>query len=158
MSDLRRESSSGGEPPVALRKSPLPLSGDQRFATRLAALVVALDLCRARSATVEQLHILVWALVEPDRAKILSDAWVHASLSPMGFRTYTPGLLEIVRVAQAGGLVEQGNNGRQKLTESGTKLARAIAESPTGLAGSRQALSFMAPISTADMWRRLGEA
>ena len=54
--------------PVRLRRVALPLEGSERFQWRLAAVLVALSACRGKSATVEQLHTLVWAINDPANA------------------------------------------------------------------------------------------
>jgi len=141
--------------PVRLRRVPLPLEGSERFQWRLAAVLLALNACRGKSATVDQLHTLVWAINDPANADILRLAWD----GPTPFRRprgYVSGLLQTLRVAQAEGLVEQLANGRQKLTSAGLALVGEMRNEQFSLGAGDELLSQLTPISSADMARRLG--
>lgn len=141
--------------PVRLRYAPLPLDGSERFQWRLAAVLLALSACRGRSATVEQLHTLVWALNDPANATALESAW-NATDLPRRIHGYVSGLLQTLRVAQVEGLVEQAANGRQKLTEAGISFVSTMRSSNVTLGPGDDFLSSIRPITSTEMWRRIG--
>jgi hypothetical protein len=142
--------------PVRLRRVPLPLNGNERYQWRLTSVLVALAACRGKSSTVEQLHTLVWAINDPINAERFESAW-HGAGTSRGVRGYVTGLLDTLRVAQVEGLVEQAANGRQKLSPRGVEVVDAFRDSGGSLGKGDIAITSLAPISSADMWRRLGE-
>lgn len=141
--------------PVKLSRVPLPLDGSERFQWRLAAVLIALSACRGKTASVEQLHTLVWAMNDPANAQALRVAWEGetTSLRPRG---YVVGLLQTLKVAQVEGLVEQQGNGRQKLTEAGSGFVSTMANAEINFGAGQSLLLELAPISSAEMNRRLG--
>lgn len=142
--------------PVRLRRVPLPLNGNERYQWRLISVLVALAACRGKSATVEQLHTLVWAINDPVNAERFESAW-HGATKSRGVRGYVTGLLDTLRVAQVEELVEQAANGRQKLSQRGVEVVRAFREGEGSLGRGDNLITSLAPINSADMWRRLGE-
>lgn len=141
--------------PVKLSRVPLPLEGSERFQWRLAAVLISLSRCRGKAASVEQLHTLVWAVNDPSNAETLRVAWEGggASARPRG---YVVGLLQTLRVAHVEGLVEQRGNGRQRLTDAGSDFVSAMANEGVDLGAGQSLLTEIAPISSAEMDRRLG--
>lgn len=137
-----------------LRYVPLPLAGARRYQWKTLLLLAALARCRGRSATVPQLHTLVWAIADDDNARRFELAWGNTGAEP--FRRYTPDLLQILRVAQADGLVEQQNSGRQKLTRAGESILELFAsrEEQSKLPG--ELLDNYSPITASAMTRFLG--
>lgn len=145
------------EAPVSVRRVPLPLAGNVRAQWRIVSLLKALSVCRGRSASVEQLHTLTWALSDDENADALEARWKERAGHSRVFRGYTPGLVATLRIAQVEGFVEQAQNGRQKLTASGAAVLVALeGEDAVNLPGAAY-LDSLAPISSAEMWRRLGE-
>lgn len=142
--------------PVRLRRVALPLDGAERFQWRMAAVLVALAACRGRSATVDQLHTLVWAINDPSNATVFREAWEGVT-PPRRARGYVSGLLQTLRVAQAEGLVEQATNGRQKLTTKGVAFVEEMRSGGVDLGDGDELLTDLSPISSAEMSRRLGE-
>lgn len=140
---------------VRLRRVALPLQGAERFQWRLAAVVVALSACRAKSASVDQLHTLVWAINDPSNAEILRAAWEGRTPSRRP-RGYVSGLLQTLRIAQAEGLVEQQANGRQTLTAAGIQFVAEVRAAEVDLGEGQEFLLSIAPISSAEMDRKLG--
>jgi hypothetical protein len=121
----------------------------------LAAILISLSKCRGQTASVEQLHTLVWAVNDPSNAETLRLAWEDGSafVRPRG---YVVGLLQALRVAHVEGLVEQQGNGRQKLTEAGIDFVSAMTNEGIDLGAGQSFLTEIAPISSAEMDRRLG--
>lgn len=122
---------------------------------RLAALALALNACRGRSANYEQLHVLIAALREPDIANKMLRAWQDANSE--AFRAYTHGLGRVVALSAASGLVVvQGE--RIRLTDLGRDLVASItALGEEAMANERQFLDQLRPISSSGMWERLGQ-
>lgn len=141
--------------PVRLRRVPLPLDGAERFQWRVAAVLLALSACRGKSASVDQLHTLVWALNDPANAEVLRLAWEGQALSRRA-RGYVSGLLQTLRIAQVEGFVEQAASGRQKLTDLGIAFVEEIRREGLSLGPGDQLLSQLSPISSTDMARKLG--
>jgi hypothetical protein len=141
--------------PVRLRRVALPLDGSERFQWRLAAVLLALSACRGRSASVDQLHTLVWAINDPANAEILQRAW-DGQTPPRRARGYVTTLLQTLRVAQTEGLVEQALSGRQKLTPRGVAFVKSMREDGVSLGSGDELLLRLSPISSADMTRKLG--
>ncbi|MFE6965660.1 hypothetical protein ACFVAJ_11115 [Agromyces sp. NPDC057679] len=141
--------------PVRLRRVPLPLEGAERFQWRLAAVLIALHACRGKSATVDQLHTLVWVINDPANADVVRLAWEGRKPSRRA-RGYVSGLMQTLRVAHAEGLVEQMANGRQKLSAAGIALVRKMRQEEISLGAGDELLTQLSPISSADMSRRLG--
>lgn len=144
------------ESSVILRRVPLPLAGNDRYPWRLLSVLVALAACRGATATVEQLHTLVWALRDERNAEALMSAWNRNAPEMSAFRGYEPDLIGTLRVAQADGLIHQASNGRQQLTGAGDMLLSAFRESGGSLGVQETIIVSLSPISAAAMWRRLG--
>ena len=103
----------------------MPLRASQRFEWRLALLLISLDVCRAKSASVEQLHTLVWALSDDENMRQFVEAWNVGTRTGAPMRGYSSGLVGVVKVALSEGLIEQNSSGRQKLTERGVAVVSA---------------------------------
>lgn len=137
-----------------LRYVPLPLAGAQRYQWKALLVLAALARCRGNSATVPQLHTLVWAISDERNGERFARAW--ASSGHQQFRGYTPDLLQILRVTQAEGLVEQQNSGRQKLTPTGRSILDLLAKEAGSSAIPGTILNSYSPVTTLAMNRFLG--
>jgi hypothetical protein len=142
--------------PVASRHTPLPLAGRERTGWRLAALVLILRACRGRSATLEQLHVLMWYLRDGANAATLLAVWNGPDTAQRSLRAFDPLLDDILSLARASGLVEQQRSGRQALSVAGGRLADTLRSE--GLMEVEQRLLVqLGNISESGMWQRLGE-
>lgn len=142
--------------PVASRRTPLPLAGRERTGWRLAALVLILRACRGRSATVEQLHVLMWYLRDDANAATLLAVWNGPASAQRSLRAFDPLLGDILVLARASGLVEHQQSGRQALSAAGGTLSDALRSE--GLMEVEQRLLVqLGNISESGMWQRLGE-
>lgn len=141
--------------PVASRPTAVPLAGRERIAWRLAALSLILRSCRGRSATVEQLHVLMWSLRDAPNAEALHQAWDTAT-SHGAFRAYDPLLEDTLSLARAVGLVAQASSGRMALSDLGASVADKIRDEGELMLEERRALAHLGTISESAMWKRLG--
>jgi hypothetical protein len=139
---------------VRLRYVPLPLAGNRRHQWQTLLVLSALSKCRASSATVQQLHTLVWALSDELNAESLKRAW--ATPSARIIRGYVPDLLQILRIMQVESLVNQEASGRQKLTPLGQNVLSAFAEHGGQIGKAETLLDALGPFSTTGMARNLG--
>jgi hypothetical protein len=142
--------------PLSLARVPLSLPGRDRIAWRIAAVLLCLDVCRGRSATVEQLHVLSWALRDRHNADALVAAWEHRVGSSRLLRAWDPGLDDTLRLTRASGLTTQRPNGRQALSESGARVVVATRASG-GMESERLLLDSLGRLTESGMWERLGK-
>ncbi len=141
--------------PIIAKSVPLPLAAKYRITWRVGVLVLCLDRCRGKAATVPQLHVLTWALQDTANYEALKRYWTGND-DGTSLRAWNPELEETLRVARASGLIAQLPNGRQSLTAEGRRLADKIAAPESEiLLQERELLLALGMISTAGMWRRL---
>lgn len=141
---------------MALSPSPLPLAARDRAQWRVAALLLCIAACRGQSATVEQLHVLSWALRDDRNMAQLLDRWSEPE-GPTALRAWDPLLDDTLRLARAQALVTQASSGRVALSEEGETLVRAIRESEGGiLLEEQRSMARLGMISESGMWARLG--
>ncbi|WP_406092975.1 hypothetical protein [Kitasatospora purpeofusca] len=123
--DLFREFSES-EVSLAFTRRPDPIPGDLRLGWRISALALVLDKCRGRTANVEQIHLLIWALRSSNSRQLLKR-WLAGEKSPDEFVVrYDPALSRTIAIAISSGIVQRGANHAISLTASGEALARSI--------------------------------
>lgn len=142
--------------PVAARLTPLPVPATERQAWRVACLLLALRSSHGRSSTIEQLHVLFWALRSEENGRRLSAAWEDAPGSIRVLRAFEPHLEETLTIAREAGLIEQRANGRQALTDLGARVVDRIRDEEDLMDAEKQRLAGLGQISTSQMWQRLG--
>jgi hypothetical protein len=143
--------------PLTLSPAPLPLAGRDRVGWRVVSLLLCLDSCRGKSATVEQLHVLSWAVRDEDNATQLLAAWQGSPDAPRLMRALDPMLEDTLRLSHAAQLVEQRSSGRQALSTRGKALITALRnDSQNPLSEERRALTLLGTITESGMWDRLG--
>jgi hypothetical protein len=135
---------------------PLPLAGRDRAAWRIASVLLCLDACRGRSATVEQLHVLSWAVRDRHNADALIAAWEHRPGADQLLRAWDPRLDDTLKLARASGLISQRANGRQELSESGARVVGAVRASRSALDSEQRLLGRLGRLTESGMWERLG--
>lgn len=135
---------------------PLPLAGRDRVAWRIAAVLLCLDACRGRSATVEQLHVLSWAVRDKHNADALIAAWEHRPGADQLLRAWDAGLDDTLRLARASGLISQRPNGRQELSESGVRVVEAVRVNRAALDSEQRLMGRLGRLTESGMWQRLG--
>lgn len=142
---------------LVAERADLPVPGRQRVQWRVAALVLALGGCRARTASAEALHTLTWALEDMSNMATLYSIWTGDARGQI-LRSWNPMLDSTVRLATEAGLVSMTPTGRQKLTEGGERLLRALRASEGVMAAEMTSLAALGLVSEAEMNRRLGQA
>lgn len=141
--------------PLTIASVPLPLPGRDRIAWRVAALLLCLNACRGQSATVEQLHVLSWAVRDPHNAEALLDAWEGHRGTVRPLRAWDPSLDDTLRLTRASGLITQRTNGRQELSELGARVVAAVREN-AAMESERRLLASLGRVTESGMWERLG--
>jgi hypothetical protein len=135
---------------------PLPLPGRDRITWRITAVLLSLAACRGRSATVEQLHVLSWAVRGERNADALLAAWEQRPGASRSLRAWDPGLDDTLKLARASGLITQLGNGRQKLSEPGERVVAAIQDNSGAMGRELQLLGRLGRLTESGMWERLG--
>lgn len=141
---------------LTLATVPLPLPGRDRIAWRIASVLLCLDACRAKSATVEQLHVLSWAVRDQHNADALQYAWERRSGAGGLLRAWDPGLDDTLKLARASGLITQRANGRQGMSESGARVVAAVRANGAAFDSERRLLDSLGRLTESGMWERLG--
>jgi hypothetical protein len=153
----RRDWRSLGGPGLSIEKVPLPLPGRERAAWRVTVLSLCLAGCRGQSATVEQLHVLTWALRDDQNGVKLLDAWQANADRPSSLRAWDTSLDDTLKLAQAAGLIDAQPNGRRKLTDLGKSLVAAVRSSDEEfMVQEQRLLASLGQVTESAMWRRLG--
>jgi hypothetical protein len=135
----------------------LPLAGRDRAAWRVISVLLCLASCRGRSATVEQLHVLSWAIRDEENGRVLASVWNQEDGAPRLLRAWDPKLEDTLHLARAAELVEQKNTGRYVLTTAGTRVVRALRSAqPDVLSKEQQFLAVLGSLTESGMWDRLG--
>jgi hypothetical protein len=149
-----------GFPPGALMLTqvPLPLPGRDRVAWRIMALLVCLSACRGRSATVEQLHVLSWAIRDQSNFRDLVAVWEQRAGAPRLLRAWDHSLNDTLRLARAAGVITQRSNGRQALSDLGMTLVESMRTDPgQPMTAERGLLVELGSLTESGMWNRLGK-
>lgn len=111
---------------VRFARRPDPVPADLRFHWRVAALVLVLHRCRSDTATLQQLHVLTWALRSEETRKTFIR-WSTGDKRPDDVIVrYDPALSLSVDLATGFGLVERTDKGHVTLSDTGERLAVAI--------------------------------
>lgn len=124
------------EDSVAIQPRPTPLPCDLRPIWRIAALVLILNQCRQKRATIEQLHVMNWS-IRSRRAQDHFLAYMQGRKSPNEVVVrYDPSLTRAIDFALGEGIVERyekpGSDDEAKsqyrltLSSHGEKLANEL--------------------------------
>lgn len=143
--------------PVHLRRVPLPLTSTFRYQWRLLMVLLSLQASRTGTASIEQLHTLVWAMSDPRNAERLGLVWNRtSSTNAQRLRGYVPGLIDTLRVAHAEDLVTQTSSGREQLSAAGANFLNSYSSAGGQVRPHQQMVIDLGPFTAAGMWRRLG--
>lgn len=142
--------------PLAVEKVPLPLEGRDRAVWRIATTLLCLAHCRNNSASIEQLHVLTWALQDVKNMTMLRRLWESQPGTGDIFRARNPRLEDTLKLARASQLVAQTRSGKYSLTERGENVINSIVERSGALESENVELAQLGSISESQMWKRLG--
>lgn len=142
--------------PLTVATVPLPLPGRDRVVWRVASLLLCLDACRGSSATVEQLHVLSWAVRDKHNADALLAVWEGRAGAIRPLRVWNPSLEDTLKLARASELITQRPNGRQALSDSGARVVAAVKATRAAMASERRLLGRLGRLTESAMWERLG--
>lgn len=127
---------------TAFTERPAAVPGDLRSTWRLALLSLVLDRCHGKAATLEQLHVVGWAVLDEDGRRRLRDA-MEGHLPPdVSIVRFDPAWSRVVDLAIGYRLAEWTTTGRVKLTATGESFASEVWSSE-GLTEER---SFLADL------------
>ncbi len=116
------------ETPTALTERPLPAPGDLRPSWRLAALVLLLDRCYGKSATMEQVQVVGWAMLGEESRKAVASLKDTRPLPDVPIVRFDPSWSRTVDLAVGLSLASWTDTGRVELTTSGKAAAKALWE------------------------------
>jgi hypothetical protein len=124
---------------------------------RIPLLVVELSKCRARTASLKQLHILNWALRGPDAWPAFQRAYAGRPRPDDVTLRFDPTLDRTIDRAIGDRLVEWTGNGRLRLTAGGEQFAGILNGSDV-LGESRTLLSSIPGLLTQARFDHIAEA
>lgn len=123
---------SGIRTSIEFRHRPSPIPGDLRLTWRITMALLVLSRCRANTASVEQLQVLVWACRSAQGRSVVERWFREQYKSPEELAVrYDPTLVRTVAIAIASDLVKRNPNGTLTLTSEGLRITRAAMESGT---------------------------
>lgn len=113
--------------PFRFKRRPPPLPGDLRPDWRIATLVLLLEKCHGRSATMRQLHVLTWATRSPQNRAAFLKAYNGEPDLEYPIVRIEPTLNRAIDFASGEGLVQRTRD-RIALTERGAAFAKELGE------------------------------
>jgi hypothetical protein len=128
---------------IRFRRRPDPIPADLRLAWRLSALVLVLHRCRNDTATLQQLHVLTWA-IRTSHNRETFVRWANGDKRPDDVIVrYDPSLSRTVDLALGLGLVSRNNKGSIVLTIDGSELASRVENESEALAQEKAFLHHL---------------
>lgn len=127
--------------PTSFTDRPEVLPGDLRAPWRVALLVMLLDHCHGKSATMEQVHSMGWAMLD-EKTRALMRAAIAGETSPdVVLVRYDPAWTRAMDLAVGFGLAEWvPGSGRIRLVEKGKAVAAALRTADEGFVAEREFL------------------
>lgn len=144
--------------PVELTAAALPVPVQKKAAWRLTLVVLVLGSCHGKSAAIEQLHALLWAITDEESRSKFLHAWFSRERVSVPLRRFSPGLDDTLSIGRAEGLLEEKANSRHSLTARGKEYLRLLNVDDSLLRNEKIFLAQIRPITTARMWENLGSA
>jgi hypothetical protein len=129
--------------PIRFRHRPDPIPGDLRLGWRLPVLALVLDQCRAKTANLEQVHLLLWSL-RTEAGRQLVARWFAGDRRPDDpIVRYDPSLTRTVALAVAAGIVKRNKNQTLTLSDEGQSIALVVRNQKHALVAEKRALSVL---------------
>lgn len=126
---------------TSFTERPEVVPGDLRAPWRLALLVMLLDHCHGKSATMEQVHTMGWAMLDESSRSVMRAA-ISGDIPPDAVLVrYDPAWSRVMDFAVGLGLAEWvPNSGRIRLLERGRSAATALRHADAGFEAERSFL------------------
>lgn len=106
---------------------PQVVAGDLRSRWRVALLLLLLDRCHGRSATLEQIHVVGWALLDDEGRRQLAGAISGDRRPDAVVVRFDPSWSRAIDLSVGEGLTEwKENSGRLRLTDVGRGVVDGI--------------------------------
>jgi hypothetical protein len=126
---------------VTFTERPQVVAGDLRSRWRVALLLLLLDRCHGRSATLEQIHVVGWALLDEEGRQQLSAAISGDRLPDAFVVRFDPSWSRAIDLSVGEGLTEwKENTGRLRLTGVGRGVADGIWAMEDAFTGEKEFL------------------
>ncbi len=123
MDDILEEAFGALTTPVRFRHRPDPIPGDLRIGWRVTMLTLVLDQCRNKTANLDQVHLLLWAL-RTESGRRLIARWFAGDRRPDDpILRYDPSLTRTISLTVASGLVRRNKNQTLTLSQQGQDVA-----------------------------------
>ncbi len=127
--------------PVRFVRRPDPVPADLRLSWRLGVLTLILRRCRADTATIQQLHVLSWA-IRTTKSRAVFLRWISGEKRPDDIIVrFEPSVSLSIDLANGSGLVNRSGGGRITLTQKGILLAESINRDSTALGPEKEFLN-----------------
>lgn len=135
---------------------PEVVPGDLRSTWRIALLLMLLDHCHGKSATMEQVHAMGWAMLDESTRVAMKSAIAGDAAPDVVLVRYDPAWTRAMDLAVGFGLAEWvPSSGRIRLGDAGKAAASAISRAGSGFTAEREFLSGLT-ITQAMIDRLLG--
>lgn len=106
---------------------PQVVAGDLRARWRVALLLLLLDRCHGRSATLEQIHVVGWALLDDEGRQQLNAALSNDRRPDAFVVRFDPSWSRAIDLCVGEGLAEwKQNSGRLRLTDVGRQVVNGL--------------------------------
>jgi hypothetical protein len=112
--------------PLTFASRPESIPGDLRLGWRLCAFVLVLDSCRAGTAYLEHVHLLMWAIRSAENRVVVSRWFDIGRMLDDPVVRYYPSTSRTTRTAVVGGLATWRTTQTVALTPKGRGLAREV--------------------------------
>ena len=142
--------------PVEVTAAALPVPVQKKAAWRLTLIVLILGSCHGKSATIEQLHALLWAITDEKNRNIFLSTWFSRETASAPLRRFSPELEDTLTLGRAERLLEEKTNSRHTLTARGKEYLRLLNSDDHLMSDEKVFLTQIRPITTTRMWNNLG--
>lgn len=111
---------------LSFQRRPSSVPADLRLGWRISALTLILDQCRGKTANLEQVHLLTWALRSAETRELIAR-WFDGSQRPDDLVVrFDPSMTRTITLCVAGGIVRWNANHTITLLEPGIELVSDV--------------------------------
>lgn len=126
---------------ASFTERPTAVAGDLRRGWRLSLLLLILDRCHGRSATLEQVHVIGWAVLNESGRTRLAEAVDGGAGRDVPLIRFDPAWSRVVDLAVGLDLAEWTSTGRVKLTPRARPIVDELWHTPGVLSDEREFLA-----------------